>query len=150
MTEAISVEPYRWKYGSRERGDAFRNIAENLKEIPNSNFPFSLNQRAVRTRFFELIDVFKKQETQEARATGIDAEFDEKAQLLTDIYSRMVEYENGFLHEQQLKLDKAEKEKTTAEKMRQKACEKLGETKKREELEASTACRKRKSMHGIY
>lgn len=149
LTEAISVEPYRWKHGSRERGDAFTNIAENLKEIPNSSFPPSLNQRAVRTRFFELIDVFKKREAQEARETGIDTDFDEKTQLLTDIYSRMVEYENGFQQEKQLKLDKAEKEKTTAEKMRQKACEKLGETKKREELEAPGSNRKRKSTEFI-
>ena len=56
----------------------------------------------MRTRFFELIDMFKKQEAQEARATGIDTEFDEKTQLLTDIYSRMVEYENCFLQEKQL------------------------------------------------
>ena len=130
MTEVISVEPYRWKRGSRERGDAFRNIAVNLTEIPNSGFPPSLNQRSVRTRFFELVESFKKQETQEARATGIATDFDEKTQLLIDIHSRMVEYENGFLQELQLKKDKVEKEKATAEEMRKKACEKLGETKK--------------------
>jgi hypothetical protein len=38
----------------------------------------------------------------------------EKTQLLTDIHSRMVECENGFLQEVQLKRDKVEKEKTTA------------------------------------
>jgi hypothetical protein len=146
LTEVISIEPYRWKHGSRERGDAFRNIAVNLTEIPNSGFPASLNQRSVRTRFFELVEAFKKQETQEARATGIDTEFDEKTQLLTDIHSRMVEYENGFLQESKLKKDKVEKEKATAEEMRKKACEKLGETKKRQEQEdTSGPGRKRKS-----
>ena len=70
----------------------------------------------------------------------------EKTQLLTDIHSRMVECENGFLQEVQLKRDKVEKEKTTAEEMRKKACEKLGETKKRQELEdTSGPGRKRKS-----
>ncbi|CAB4025849.1 Hypothetical predicted protein [Paramuricea clavata] len=65
---------------------------------------------------------------------------------LTDIHSRMVEYENGFLQESQLKKDKVEKEKATAEEMRKKACEKLGETKKREEQEdTSGPGRKRKS-----
>ena len=71
----------------------------------------------MRTRFFELVESFKKQETQEARATGIDTEFDEKTQLLTDIHSGMVEYENGFLQELQLKKDKVEKEKATAKEM---------------------------------
>lgn len=145
LTEVISVEPYRWKHGSRERGDAFRNIAVNLTEIPNSGFPPSLNQRSVRTKFFELVESFKKQETQEARATGIATEFDEKTQLLTDIHSRMVEYENGFLQELKQKKDKVEKEKATAEEMRKKACEKRGETKKRHELEDTPPCRKRKS-----
>ena len=58
----------------------------------------------------------------------------------------MVEYENGFLQELQLKKDKVEKEKATAEEMRKKAREKLGETKKRHELEDTPSpCRKRKS-----
>ena len=57
----------------------------------------------------------------------------------------MVEYENGFLQETQLKKDEVEK-KATAEEMRKKACEKLGDTKKRQELEDSPGpCRKRKS-----
>ena len=96
LIEVISTEPYRWRHGSRERGDAFRRVAESLKLIPNSGFPISLSQRGVRTRFFELLDAFKKQESIEARATGIDAEYDEKSQLLTDIHSRMKDFEHGF------------------------------------------------------
>ena len=38
LTEVISVEPYRWKHGSREQGDAFRNIAVNFTEILNLLF----------------------------------------------------------------------------------------------------------------
>ena len=59
LTELISIEPYKWKQGSKERGEAFPKIAKNLVQIPNSGFPDSLSQRAVRTRFFELLDMFK-------------------------------------------------------------------------------------------
>ena len=45
--------------------------------------PF-LNQRGV-------IDTFKKQEAKEEIARGVDAVFDEKTKLLTDIHSRMVD-----------------------------------------------------------
>ena len=106
LTEAISIEPYRRKHGSRERGEAFTSVAANLKQIPNSGFPSSLNQRGVRTRFCELIDTFKKQEAKEERASGIDAVFDEKTQLLTDIHSRMVDYEKGFVEEKHSKQEK--------------------------------------------
>jgi hypothetical protein len=143
----ISTEPYRWRHGSRERGEAFRRVAENLKLIPNSAFPISLNQRGVRTRFFELLDSFKKQESTEARATGIDAEFDEKTQLLTDIHNRMKDFELGFVQEIEKKQEQQEKEKATAEEMRRKASEKLGETSQRKEL--VTPSKKRKSTEFV-
>ena len=143
LTETISIEPYKWKYGSRERGEAFTTIAQNLRQIPNSGFPDSLGQRSVRTRFFELVDVFKKQEVREAKASGIHVEFDEKTKLLTDIVSRIDDYEKGFVQEKQVKQDKKDKEKLTAEDMRQTACERLGETSKRQEQ--NPLPRKRKS-----
>ena len=97
-----------------------------MKQIPNSGFPSSLNQRGVRTKFCELIDTFKKQEAKEERASGIDAVFDEKTELLTDIHSRMVDYEKGFVEEKHLKQEKKDKEKGTAEEMRCMACENIG------------------------
>ncbi len=87
----------------------------------------------MRTKFFELVDAFKKQQVKEARASGIDVELDEKAKLLTDIVSRITDYENGFIQEKQVKQEKKDKEKQTAQDMRQIACERFGETKKRHE-----------------
>ena len=136
----ISTESYRWRHGSRERGEAFGRVAENLKLIPNSAFP-------IRTRFFELLDSFKKQESTEARATGIDAEFDEKTQLLTDIHNRMKDFELGFVQEIEKKQEQQEKEKATAEEMRRKASEKLGKTSQRKEL--VTPSKKRKSTEFV-
>ena len=118
-----------------------------MKQIPNSGFPSSLNQRGVRTKFCELIDTFKKQEAKEERASGIDAVFDEKTELLTDIHSRMVDYEKDFVEEKHLKQEKKDKEKGTAEEMRRMACEKLGETSKRQEPDTSS--RKRKGSEFI-
>ena len=134
-----------WLSGTRR---CIQEYSEKFERNTKLRFPSNPHQRSVRTRFFELVESFKKPETEEARVTGVDTEFDEKTQLLTDIHSRLVEYEyeNGFVQEFQLKKDKVEKEKATAEEMRKKACEKLGETKKRHKLEDTPGpCRKRKS-----
>ena len=91
-----------WLSGARR---CFQNIAvTKLRFPPKPQLTFSANQ------FFELVEWFKKQETQEARATGIDTEFDEKTQLLIDVHSRLVEYINGLLQELQQKGNKVEKE----------------------------------------
>ena len=48
--------------------------------------------RAVRVRFFKLIEKFKKHEKEDARASGIQGEdFDEIYRGLTDINQRMEE-----------------------------------------------------------
>ena len=60
----------------------------------------------------------------------------------------MVEYENGFLQGIQFKKDKLEKENATVEIIRKKACEKLGETKKRHKLEDTPGlCKNRKRQN---
>ena len=84
MTEVVSVEPYKWRQGTKERWEAFTVIAKNLLEIPNAGFLETLYQRAVRTRFFELLSAFEKQEAQEKTASGIDRTFDEKTHAVAD------------------------------------------------------------------
>ena len=71
----------------------------------------------------------------------------EKTQLLTDIHSRRVDYEKGFLEEKHSKQEKKDKEKATAEEMRRMAWEKLGERSKRQEPDTSS--RKRKGSEFI-
>ena len=73
------------------------------------------------------IDAFKKKEADEKRASGVQVEFTEKDQALLDIMERLEECEEENEQEKQKEL----KEKDTAEEMRKRAVERLGETKKR-------------------
>ncbi len=74
-------------------------------------------------------------------------EYDEKTQLLTDIHSRVKDFEHGFVQEMIKKQEQQEKEKANAEEMRRMASEKLGETRQQKELD--TPIRKRKSTEFV-
>ena len=65
-------------------------IVANLNNLERPKFRVVV--RAVRDRFFKLIEKFKKNEKEETRASGIQgAEFDELYRGLTDINQRMEE-----------------------------------------------------------
>ena len=122
LRRVLTLEPYKYRFGSKERGSAWTTIAENLE-----GFGMKVSQRSVRERFNRMIDAFKKKEADEKRASGVDVEFTEKDQALLDIMERMEECEVESEQEKQKEL----KEKETAEEMRKRAVERLGETRKR-------------------
>ena len=88
LREVPTLEPYKYRFGSKERGSVWTTIAENLE-----GFDMKVNQRSVRERFNRMIDVFKKKEADEKRASGMDVEFTEKDQALLDIMERIEERE---------------------------------------------------------
>ena len=122
LREVLTLEPYKYRFGLKERGSIWTIIAENLE-----GFGMKVNQRSVRECFNRMIDAFKKKEADEKRASGVEVEFTEKDQELLDIMERMEECEEENEQEKQ----KEVKEKETAEEMRKRAVERLGETKKR-------------------
>ena len=82
------MEPYRFKKGSKERGEIWNQLASNLNGIPNSGL--NTTQRGVRTQYDKLIEDFVQKEREEKKATGIDADYDELDQPLKDSYERQV------------------------------------------------------------
>ena len=101
----------------------------------------------MRERFDKLYQNFKKREREESTASGVDVEYDEIYQALTDINDQIVEWEE---QEQ----GKKESEKATAEEMRKRATEKLSETKRRngtddEDNSDGTTPKKRKSHTSV-
>lgn len=86
LKEVLSLEPYRFNKGSKERGEIWNQIASNLNGIPDSGL--NTTQRGVRTQYDKLIEDFVKKEREEKKATGIDADYDELDQLLNDTYER--------------------------------------------------------------
>ena len=82
----LSLEPYRFKKGSKERGEIWNQLASNLNGIPDSGL--NTTQRGVCTQYDKLIEDFVQKEREEKKATGIDADYDELDQLLNRLFSR--------------------------------------------------------------
>jgi hypothetical protein len=127
LREVIVHEPYQFKIGSKERGAAWTAIASDLE----GGFGMKVNQRSVREKFSRMIESFKKKEAVEQRASGVDVEYSEKDQALLDILERMAECEEVNEQERQRQIQRQNQDQQTAEEMRKRAVERLGETKKR-------------------
>ena len=122
LREIVVVEPYQFRSGSKERGAAWTTIAENLKA-----FEMKVSQRSVRERFEKILKEFKAKEAKEAQGSGLDVEYTEYDKMLTDIIERMKECEEAM---EKVK-GKEKKDRESAEEMRKRATERLGETRRR-------------------
>ena len=128
--EILVDEPYKFKHGSRERGHCWDTIADHLNQM--SKEFFFVDQRSVRDRFTKLEKNHKRKMSEEEKASGISPEFTELDQALEDIIDRAQEAQHNLLEEGE-KIEKmAEKERVTAEDIRKRSMERLGETKERE------------------
>ena len=122
LTEVITIEPYQFKAGTKERGSAWTEIAERL-----AGCGLKVTQRSVQEKFDKLMKDFLKKESDEKKQSGVDIEYGELDQSLQDIKERMAKVEELRDGEEQ----KQKKEKVAAEEMRRQVTEKLSETKKR-------------------
>ncbi|XP_046855416.1 vicilin-like seed storage protein At2g18540 [Xenia sp. Carnegie-2017] len=106
------------------------------------------SQRSVRERFEKIVKEFKQKESMEERASGIDVEYTERDRAMVDILERMNECEMT----PEMKKEKENKEKESAEEMRRKAIEKFGETRRRrneEKEELASPERKRRRNYDV-
>ena len=130
--EVLLVEPFNHKPSTRERGQAWDTIADDLNSI--TDVKFSVNKRSVRDRFNLLVDKFKKQERDLERASGIDFEENEIDQLLRELVEKSEQAATAHEKNTFAKKVAVENDKAAAEDQRSKAMESLGETKKRKSL----------------
>ena len=143
----LLIEPYLHKPQSKERGQAWKLIEENLNHLERPKFRVAV--RAVRDRFFKLIEKFKKHEKEGARASGIQGEdFDEIHRGLTDINQRMEEVKTGWEEATEKEKEKENENKEKGLDMRKKATESLSETQKRKELDSGGSTPKRMRRSG--
>jgi hypothetical protein len=122
LREVLLLEPFQYRQGTKERGTAWTKIAENLTTLG-----MKASQRSVREKFEKLVTEFKRKEAAEERASGVEVEYTERDQAMVDILERMNEYEVAL----ESKKVKDLQEKATAEDMRKKATERVGETRRR-------------------
>ena len=138
--EIVVVEPFKHKEKSRERGQAWQDLADHLNEFPG----FTVSARAVRERFKLLQMNFKKKERQEHAASGISPDISELDILLEEILLRIKECQLEFVRQD---TENKEQESGKAEDIRNEAMETLAETKKRKTAEgiSPTLSKKRRS-----
>ena len=145
--EILAVDPFTGtKKGTVQRGAKWKEIVENLMAIHSPKF--KVDARAVRDRFSLLSQKLKRKLSEEKKASGIDTEMTETEDALEEI----IEKENASEEVQDCDSDRKKKskeaDKVTAEDMRKKAMERLGQSKKREGEENNEIPPKKKRSNG--
>ena len=133
--EILVEEPYRFKAGTRDKGQAWETIANNLNGN-NTECRFVVNQRGVRDRYTNLEKSFTRKMAAEERASGINAEPTDLDLAIESIIERS-EGAHDMARNDENKKKQAEQEKETAESIRQRSMDRLAETRGREIGEGS-------------
>ena len=128
--EALLIDVFQFRPGTRERGHAWESIAADLTSI--TEVDFYVNKRSVRERLTLLIENFKKHERYLEKASGVDVEVTELDQLLLELKEKMNEYMSHYDTLSAGKKQKEEKDKEAAEEQRKRAMETFVETKRRD------------------
>lgn len=137
--EVVALDPYQHPKGSRERFALWEKIAANLDGFHLTNqINFSVTGRSVRDRVnLVLIRNYKKKMQEERKASGIEVppptEFD---QLMEEIVGRAGDAEKEQKAGQDERKEKEDRERKVAEEVRAQALERVGQTRKRQGVEA--------------
>ena len=137
--EVVALDPYQHPKGSRERFALWEKIAANLDGFHLTNqINFSVTGRSVRDRVnLVLIRNYKKKMQEERKASGIEVppptEFD---QLMEEIVGRAGDAEKEQKAGQHERKEKEDRERKVAEEVRAQALERVGQTRKRQGVEA--------------
>ena len=94
----------------------------------------------MREQFEKIVKEFKQIDSLEERSSGIDVQYTERDRAMVDILERMNECEMTL----EIKKEKENKEKGSAEEMTREAMEKFGETRRRNEEKEELATPERK------
>ena len=145
--EVLVVEPWKHPYRSKERGDSWNEIANNLNASEHPTFKVS--KRSVRDRLTLLQQKYKAKMKMEEAASGIDCQETKLDKALEEI----IEKEKTATDARSLQDDNKKTEKAAAEEHRNRAVERLGETKKRnaekQDEKAQTAKKGRRSTSEV-
>ena len=123
--EILTYEPFNYKSGTVQRGEAWKLIAESLNSLDNPKF--SVSHRGVRERYTVLERNFKQKIAAEEKATGISP--DEPTDLEKALEEIVQKFKDIELSDS--KKVSEEKERQTAADMRQQCMETYKESEKR-------------------
>lgn len=139
------MEPYRHKVRTIERGKVWQTIADNLNS--HATLRFLVTKKSVREHLKLLLDKYRARMQKERRDNGVEVEETELDQALEEInekWEAAEEQDTLLLNNKK----KTEEDRAMGEEVRQKACEKLGETMKRKEGESVSEPKKKRSRKG--
>ena len=143
--EILVARPFAFKFGSRERGQAWDKVAEALNSV--QQLRFNVDQRGVRERYEKLKKAYQKRMREEERASGISPEMSELYEAIESILELSAVAEKEIMEAQSAKNKCSETERETAESVRKRSMERLSQTRERENLESSK--KKRRSGSGM-
>lgn len=127
--EILTYEPYNFKSGTVQRGEAWKMIAESLNSIENPKF--TVNHRSVRERYTILEKNYVKKNNAEEKATGISPdEMSDLDKALEEIVGKFKDLEIKVKQTQE-EAENVTKDRETATEMRKKCMETYAETNKR-------------------
>ena len=139
--EVFVMKPFQFKHGTRDRGQCWDKIAANLNVTEQPRF--LVDQRAVRDRYTKLVKDYKRKRCYEERASGIcPDEPDELDQALEDLIEMEESQQEQVQNGEKRKRAELERDRATAESIRKKAMERMGETRARENVECEGRKRK--------
>ena len=145
VREILVIEPYRFTPKSKERGQAWTEVARNVTKALETDYV--VFQRSARDRFNLLREKHKAKQRNELKATGISPEINELDKALDDLLERVA---SNVSHEKVTEEKKTNdvKEKSTGEEVRRRSLETFAETRKRnleENPASSTSSLKKRS-----
>ena len=128
--EVLVMEIFKYPKRSKERGELWHKIATSLNNT--STIKFSVNKRSVRDRLTLLINKYREKINKEEKSSGIACDDDSEVEIAV---AEIIEKEKAadLLRKENSNTltKKDENDKASAEEVRLKAMERLGQTKKR-------------------
>ena len=131
LKSILQYEPYQFKSRTKESGNAWKTISEDLNSNSSGLFRTIVDARGSRERFALLkskrIDTIKYEE----KATGITPEITESEKLMDDIIERCEEFKEILSVERDVDQINQSKDRRAAEDIRLQALETYSASKKR-------------------
>lgn len=142
IEEIYHYEPYKYKHGSKYRGNAWEMISESLNSIEKPKF--SVNQKSVRDHYNLLDKEHRKRIKEEEKASGISPEHTELEEHMQDLIERFDAKDSEDQLADEEKKEKSEAETAKAEEMRRMSMETMAQSRKRKGDEQKETKKKRR------
>ena len=126
--ELLSWELWKYRAGTRERGNCLEEMCKILNSIKEPQF--NVSQKSLRDRLKILERDSKARKREAERGSGICPEYREIDQIMEDFLDRRDDEEAKQTKQSAEDRNKEDQDKATGEEMRERAMERLAQTKK--------------------